>query len=153
MHELQQKLVDWRQRKLVDDMLLLLEHSPVITLGRRADEAHILASQEVLNREGIARNLATYGLFAGTERLLMELVKVGADRQAMHEVIREHSMRAWEAIRAGQANPLTDLLAGDPRLGAYLPTAEISSLLDAASYVGDAPQRARALAQQIRQQV
>jgi len=53
MHELQQKLVDWRQRGMIDDMLLLLEHSPVITLGRRADEAHILASQQVLTREGI----------------------------------------------------------------------------------------------------
>ena len=53
MHELQLKLVDWRQHKRVGDMLLLLEHSPVITLGRRADEAHILVSQEVLNREGI----------------------------------------------------------------------------------------------------
>ena len=124
-----------------------------LTVDEMLHRATRLVRGLVLNREGIARNLATYGLFAGTERLLMELVKVGADRQAMHEVIREHSMRAWEAIRAGQANPLTDLLAGDPRLGAYLPTAEISSLLDAASYVGDAPQRARALAQQIRQQV
>lgn len=52
-HDLQLRLVDWRQRGLIDDVLLLLEHTPVITLGRRADEGHVLASQEVLDSEGI----------------------------------------------------------------------------------------------------
>jgi len=50
---LQHELVDWRQRELIDDVLLLLEHTPVITLGRRADESHVLASEEVLRREGV----------------------------------------------------------------------------------------------------
>jgi len=53
MQALQNELVRWRQRGLVGDTLLLLEHSPVITLGRRADPAHILASSRVLEREGI----------------------------------------------------------------------------------------------------
>ena len=53
MHDLQLRLVDWRQRGLIDDALLLLEHSPVITLGRRADEGHILASRDVLHSQGI----------------------------------------------------------------------------------------------------
>ena len=53
MQELQNTLVDWRQRELIGDVLLLLEHTPVITMGRRANEAHILASGEVLAREGI----------------------------------------------------------------------------------------------------
>ncbi|NLG50951.1 MAG: lipoyl(octanoyl) transferase LipB [Chloroflexi bacterium] len=53
MEALQQTLVDWRQRGLIDDVLILLEHEPVITLGRRADEAHILASPEVLEAEGV----------------------------------------------------------------------------------------------------
>ena len=52
-HSLQLALVDLRQRDLVEDVLLLLEHTPVITLGRRADPSHILASQEWLDREGI----------------------------------------------------------------------------------------------------
>ncbi len=104
----------------------------------------------VLDGDAIARNLDAYGTFAATERLLMELVKAGADRQAMHEVLRVHSMAAWESVRAGQPNPLPDLLASDPRLTAYLPPDRIRGLLDATGYVGDAPDRARALAQEIR---
>lgn len=50
---LQRELVDWRQRGLIEDVLLLLEHEPVITLGRRADPHHILASADELKRQGI----------------------------------------------------------------------------------------------------
>lgn len=53
VHELQRKLVRWRQQELIGDVLLLLEHEPVITLGRRADESNILVSRDVLRREGI----------------------------------------------------------------------------------------------------
>jgi adenylosuccinate lyase len=104
----------------------------------------------VLDPTAMQRNLATYGTFAATERLLMELVRAGADRQEMHEVLRAHSMAAWEAIRRGEPNPLADQLATDPRLTARLPAERIRSLLDVSGYVGDAPQRARALARRIR---
>ena len=104
----------------------------------------------VLDREAVARNLAAHAPFAATERLLMELVKAGADRQRMHELLRQHSMAAWEAVRAGRPNPLADRLAADPRFTAYLPPGRIRALLDAAGYVGDAPERARALAGEIR---
>ena len=43
----------WRQQELIGEVLLLLEHTPVITLGRRADESNILVSEDVLQREGI----------------------------------------------------------------------------------------------------
>jgi len=36
------------------DRLLLVEHDPVITLGRRADEAHLLAGRDDLARRGVA---------------------------------------------------------------------------------------------------
>jgi adenylosuccinate lyase len=105
----------------------------------------------VLHQQAIARNLAAYGTFAATERLLMELVKAGADRQAMHEVIRQHSLTAWDVLQqsAAATNPLPDLLASDATILAFLPADGVRALLDATGYVGDAPQRARELAGQI----
>jgi adenylosuccinate lyase len=83
----------------------------------------------------------------------MELVKAGADRQVMHEVIRQHSLAAWGVLQqsAAAANPLPDLLASDPAVLDILPAERVRALLDATGYVGDAPQRARELAAQIRQ--
>lgn len=106
-----------------------------------------------LDREAAARNLALWGTFAATERLLMELVRAGADRQRMHEVLREHSMAAWEAIRRGEPNPLADALAADERVTAFLSPEQVRALMDVAGYVGDAPQRARALAAEIRRRL
>jgi len=107
----------------------------------------------VINEAAIARNLATYGVFAASERLLMEAVKAGGDRQTLHEVIREHSLAAWAAVQSGAPNPLAARLAADARIQALVPPGQIASLLDASHYVGDAPARARALAAKIRQQM
>jgi adenylosuccinate lyase len=95
----------------------------------------------VVREEVVSRNLVRYGTFAATERLLMELVRAGADRQAMHEVIREHAMAAWDAVQRDMPNPLADSLADDERVRSYLPTDRVRELLDASDYVGDAPQR------------
>ena len=53
-HALQKRLVDQRAAGLIGDQLLLLEHPAVLTLGRRSDPAHILASAEELAARGIA---------------------------------------------------------------------------------------------------
>ncbi|HOT91964.1 MAG TPA: adenylosuccinate lyase [Anaerolineae bacterium] len=106
-----------------------------------------------INEAAIARTLAIYGPFAGIEPLLMRLVKAGADRQAMHEILRDGAMQAWAAVEAGEPNPLAELLATDQRLLAYLDATTIRASLDACDYIGDAPQRASALAQRIRETV
>ena len=64
--------------------------------------------------EATARLLATYGVFAATERLLMECVKRGGDRQELHEVIRDRSLAAWAEVQAGRPNPLRDSAARRP---------------------------------------
>jgi len=104
----------------------------------------------VIHDQAVARNLEAYGVFAATERLLMALVLAGADRQEMHERIRVHSQSAWSAIQGGEPNPLSSRLEQDPALLAYLPASQLRALLDARDYVGDAPERARALARSIR---
>jgi adenylosuccinate lyase len=100
----------------------------------------------VVREDMVARNLETYGVFAATERVLMEVVKAGGNRQALHEVIRQHSLVAWEALRQGKPNPLAESLAGDAQLTRWLSRDRITALLDATNYVGEAPERALALA-------
>jgi lipoyl(octanoyl) transferase len=51
--KLQQALVALRHAERIPNVLLLLEHTPVITLGRNADRRNILAPPELLNREGV----------------------------------------------------------------------------------------------------
>ncbi len=97
-----------------------------------------------------ARNLRDYGLFAATERVLMVAVQAGGNRQELHEVIREQSLLAWQALQQGLPNPLAALLAADSRITQYVPASALPELLDAAHHIGDAPERARAMAITIR---
>jgi len=50
---LQQKLVQLRKDGRIGDVLLLLEHTPVITLGRNAKPANVIASPERLAERGV----------------------------------------------------------------------------------------------------
>ena len=50
---LQQRLVELRKAGQIGDLLLLLEHAPVITLGRNAKAANVLASPEQLAMRGV----------------------------------------------------------------------------------------------------
>src|SRR5208337_2177298 len=50
---LQRQLVELRKEEKIGDVLLLLEHSPVVTLGRNAKAANVIASTELLARRGV----------------------------------------------------------------------------------------------------
>jgi len=50
---LQQKLVELRKADKISDTLLLLEHTPVITLGRNARQSNIVASPDLLKKRGV----------------------------------------------------------------------------------------------------
>lgn len=118
------------------------------------DEMLIVATEIVqglvVDEAAARRQLEAFGPFAATERLLTALVRAGADRQAMHERLRQHSLQAWEAVRQGRPNPLPDLVASDTHLLHYLQPRQIRDLLDVADYVGTAPRRARELAARLR---
>ena len=97
------------------------------------------------------RLMSDYGIFAATERLLMELGRKGADRQEMHEVIREESLAAWQSVQEGKGNPLKNNLMKDERIREYLSESEIASLLDAHDYTGDAALRTEMVIKEARE--
>ena len=103
-----------------------------------------------VNEAQIRRNMQTYGPFAATEKLLMAVTKAGGNRQEFHEVIREHSLSAWAKLNAGEANPLIAALCADPLVTRYMSAEAAAHLLVADVYVGDAPQRARQVAEACR---
>ncbi len=85
----------------------------------------------------IEKNLNENLPFMATENILMEGVKKGGDRQALHEIIRVLSHEATARMRAeGKENDLIDRIQES---GAFqLSGEEFASLLDAAKYVGRA---------------
>jgi len=52
VHELQRRLVAARMAGEIGDVVLLVEHDPVVTLGRGAVESNVLVSEEVLAARG-----------------------------------------------------------------------------------------------------
>jgi lipoyl(octanoyl) transferase len=53
VHELQRQLHEARGLGHVGDIVLLVEHEPVITLGRGAKDEHVLLASEALRRRGV----------------------------------------------------------------------------------------------------
>ena len=78
--------------------------------------------------------------FMASENIMMDAVKRGGDRQALHERIRVLSQKAGYHVKElGQANNLIDLMADDPAFG--MTQAELSAHLDPAAYIGRCPEQ------------
>ena len=93
-----------------------------------------VASGLVVNEAIINRAMEEYLPFASTENLLMEAVKRGGDRQALHEVIRTHSMAASQAMKQGDPCDLFKRLATDSNFP--LTEEDICNLLNPADFIG-----------------
>ena len=90
----------------------------------------------------IARNLGEELPLMSSEAILMDAVRRGGDRQAVHERLRLHARAAATAVlEDGGANPFLDLVADDPEIP--LDRAELDTLLDPERFVGRAPQQVR----------
>lgn len=103
-----------------------------------------------VKREAIRRNMQKYAPFAAVERVLLALVKQGADRQEMHELLRGLSMQAWEATQRGEANPLQALVIGEKRITNLLSDVQLKELFQVESYTGIAENCSLELAKEIR---
>lgn len=88
----------------------------------------------------IARNVATQMPFMATERWLMLAVQAGGDRQALHEVIRTHSMAVSERVAHGESNDLLDRLATDAAFAA-VDRERLQAELAPSRYVGRSPEQ------------
>ena len=60
-YALQQRLVAARKSSAIDDVLLICEHPHVITLGRNANRANLLASENVLRQKGVELHASNRG--------------------------------------------------------------------------------------------
>src|SRR6185312_12286296 len=88
----------------------------------------------------IRRRLADELPFMATEELIMRSVRAGGDRQEAHEIIRQHSIAAAQAVKhEGAANDMLERLAADRRFNVSM--ADMKSLLDPKRFIGRAPQQ------------
>ena len=109
-----------------------------------------VAANLVVHPKVIEKHVLEELPFMATENILMDAVKRGGDRQALHERIRTHALAAGQRVKGeGKDNDLLERIAADPAFG--LSRQEVFRHLDPAAYIGCCPQQVeRFLDQQVR---
>ena len=126
---LQRALVDQRRAGQVGDLLLLVEHPHVITLGVRGDggRSHILASEEVLASRGVEVHETGRGgdvTYHGPGQLVgYPIIDLSPDRCDVHRYVRdleEVLIRTASdfGIQAARIQGLTGVWVGREKLAA-----------------------------------
>lgn len=88
----------------------------------------------------IAQRVANELPFMATENIMMQAVKKGGDRQALHERLREHSLAAARVVKEeGGTNDLVCRIANDDAF--RLTNEELTGLLCAENFTGRAPKQ------------
>ena len=95
-----------------------------------------------IDKSAVKGNLSKFSEFSGTEVLLMEGVKRGADRQILHEEIRECSLLAWENVRRGQPANLSNILVENTYILKYLSKKNIINYVMRGSSIDFSKERA-----------
>lgn len=112
--------------------------------------AEKIISGLIINKEKIQENFDKYAPFAATESIIIESVKNGANRQEMHELLREISLKAWSDIQTGKSNPMSELLLKNKQLNKYLNKKTIKGLLNVQEHLGTSTRRSLQLVANIR---
>jgi adenylosuccinate lyase len=131
----------WLERTLDDsaNRRLVLPEGFLATDAILVLATNIAAGLEV-REETITRHVNDQMPFMATERWLMLGVSAGGDRQALHEVIRRHSLIVADGVTQGKSNDLLARLAADPAFQ-RVPTAKLQAELDPSKYTGRAGQQ------------
>ena len=99
-----------------------------------------ITSGLVVYEKIIGKHISEELPFMATENIIMEAVTKGADRQQMHEHIRQHSMDAGIRVKQeGMTNDLLKRIAEDPEIP--LNEDEIVSLMNPKEFIGRASQQ------------
>jgi adenylosuccinate lyase len=101
----------------------------------------------------IQRNIEKFGPFAALERVMTAATKNGADRQEVHEILRQLSITAWKDTQKGYDNPLVRLVLENEQITRWVPGTELGELFQVSGYTGIAEARAREMVQQIRSRI
>ena len=97
-----------------------------------------VASNLVVHEKVIEKHIMEELPFMATENILMDAVKRGGDRQALHERIRTHSLAAGSRVKdEGKDNDLLERIAADPAFG--LSKEEVLRHLNPSDYIGCCP--------------
>ena len=116
-----------RQQGRIPDQLLLLEHSPVVTLGVSADRGNLLAPPDELARRGIELHEARRGgdiTYHGPGQLIgYPILLLKPDRCDVHRYVRDLEEAVIRAVarfgvRAGRIEGLTGVWVGNDKLAA-----------------------------------
>jgi adenylosuccinate lyase len=87
--------------------------------------------------EMITRNLQFQLPFMATEEIMMQATQAGADRQAVHEAIRQHSQAAMAEVKAQRENDLLKRLQADP----LFQSIDLTAMMHPVRFIGRAPQQ------------
>ncbi len=100
----------------------------------------------------ITKHLMSELPFMATENIMMDAVKMGGNRQELHERIRELSMEAGANVkREGKENNLLELIAQDPAFNMSLN--DLQKTMEPSRYVGCAPQQVEKFLKEIVQPI
>ncbi len=117
---------------------------------------HIIKGLE-LHPVAIERHLNNYGPFSALEKILAAAVDAGADRMALHELIREISLQAYTIIEEGKPNPLVDMIVSNTKIvkASGLSKEHILKIFqdDIRGHVGNAAERSLQLVAHIRKTI
>ena len=137
----------WLERTLDDssNRRLVLPEA-FLALDGVLDTLHGVCAGLVVHEKSAMKNLMEELPFLATENIMMEGVRKGGDRQALHEAIRTHAQVAGLRVKQeGLPNDLLERLKAEPLLRGV----DLSGVLAPERYLGLAPAQALRYAREI----